>query len=147
MSPLDVGNVSDLAVDSAMVKNMSVTVGASAISLFVPEIHCTSGLLSAILNYRHRLTATNVVSITPRSHMIENVRVPAEFSLVTLVSNIVLHLTTFRHIGGHLGFQKCHVTNRKLPFCEHINTTPNTFYRASISLIVSELHDVKCSGG
>ena len=90
------GNVSDVIVDSGMVKNMGVTVGTSAISLLVPEIHCTSGLLSAILNYRHRLTASIVGSITPRSHMIENVRVAAEFSLVTLVSDIVLHITTFR---------------------------------------------------
>ena len=89
-------NVSDVAIDSGMVKNMGVNVGTSAISLFVPEIHCTSGLLSAILNYRRRLTVTNVGSITPRSHMIENVRVAAEFSLVGLVSNIVLHFTTFR---------------------------------------------------
>ena len=52
----------------------------------------------------------------------------------------------FGHIGGHLGFLKCHVTNAKWQFCRQFNAAPNTFYRASMSLTVYELHDVEYSG-
>ena len=90
------GNVSDVTAESGMVKNIGANVEISAISLLVPDIHCTSGLLSAILNFRHRWTAGIVGSIIPRPHVIENVNAAEEFSLITLISVKVLHFTTFR---------------------------------------------------
>ena len=54
------GNVGSVIIDPGMVENMGVAVGISMICHSVPEIQCTSGLLSAILNLASRLTSDNV---------------------------------------------------------------------------------------
>ena len=52
---------------------MVVAVGFELFFLSVPEIQCTSGLQSAILNCASRLTSGKVGSVTINSDMVENV--------------------------------------------------------------------------
>ncbi len=67
-----------------MVENVGVSVGISPISHSIPEIQCTSGLMSAILNFGSRPTSDNVGSVTSELGMVENVWVAVGISLISL---------------------------------------------------------------
>ena len=68
---------------SGMVENVGVAFGISLISHPVPEIQCTSGLQSAILNFRCRLKSGNVGKGIAESGMVENVGVGFGISLIS----------------------------------------------------------------
>jgi hypothetical protein len=54
------GNVGSVTIGySGMVENVGKAVGISAICHSIPEIQCTSGLVSAILNFASRPTSRN----------------------------------------------------------------------------------------
>ena len=67
------GNVDNVIIDPGMVEIIGVAVGISVVCHSVPEIQCTSGLLSAILNLVTLPTSGNVGSVTVNSSMVENV--------------------------------------------------------------------------
>jgi hypothetical protein len=72
-SRLTSDNVGSVTIDLGMVENAGVAVGISVICHSIPEIQCTSGLQSAILNCASRLTLGKVGSVTVNSGMVENV--------------------------------------------------------------------------
>jgi hypothetical protein len=53
------GYVGRVTIDSGMVKNAGAAVGISVIRHSIPELQCTSGLQSAILNFACRPTSSN----------------------------------------------------------------------------------------
>ena len=69
--------------DSGVVENVEVAFGISVICHSVPEIQCTSSLLSAILNCASRPTSGNVGNVAVDSGMVESVGVTVGISLVT----------------------------------------------------------------
>ncbi len=69
------GNVGSGIAELGMVDNVGVGLGISQISHSVPEIQCTSGLESAILNFRGRRMSGNVGSGIAESGMVDNVGV------------------------------------------------------------------------
>jgi hypothetical protein len=53
------GNVGSVTISSGMVENVGKAVGISVICHSIPEIQCTSGLVSAILKFASRPTSRN----------------------------------------------------------------------------------------
>ena len=76
------GNVDSVIIDPDMVENMGVAVGISVVCHSVPEIQCTSGLLSAILNSVCRPTSDKVGGITVDSGLVENVGLAVGISMI-----------------------------------------------------------------
>src|SRR5664279_3229081 len=82
-----------------------------------------------------RPTSGNVGSVSNESGMVENVGVAVGISLISAGSAYSRWFPTkciisgfSGHIGVHLEFQKCHVTNSKYAFYRKIYPTPNPFY-------------------
>jgi hypothetical protein len=53
------GNVGSSTIGSGMVENVGEAVGISTLCLSIPEIQCTSGLVSAILYFASRPASQN----------------------------------------------------------------------------------------
>ena len=85
--------VGGITVDSGMVENVGLAVGISMICHSVPEIQCTSGLLSAILNLASRLTTGNVGR--HQAMMAVNV---SRRNLLAFVRTLTLHDRTWRFL-------------------------------------------------
>ena len=64
------------------IENMVVAVGISVICHSIPEIKCTSGLLSVILNCASPPTSDNVNIVTIDLGTVENVGVAVGFSMI-----------------------------------------------------------------
>ena len=65
-----------------MVENVGVAVGISVTCRSVPEIQCTSGLESAILNCASRQTSDNIGNVTIDPGMVENTGVAVGISMI-----------------------------------------------------------------
>ena len=65
-----------------MVENVGLAIGILMICHSVPEIQCTSGLQSAILNCASRSTSGNVGSVIIDPGMVENMGVAVGISLI-----------------------------------------------------------------
>jgi hypothetical protein len=67
-------NVSIATIGMGLVENVVKAVGISAICHSIPELHCTSGLVSTLLICASRPTSKNVGSITIGLGMVEIVK-------------------------------------------------------------------------
>ena len=71
-----------VTIDPGTVENMEVAVGISMICHSVPDIQCTSGLQSAILNSGCRPTSDKVGGIIVDSGRVENVGLAVGISVI-----------------------------------------------------------------
>jgi hypothetical protein len=73
------GDAENATVDSGVAENMGISVGILVISRSIPEIHCTSGLQSAIFISGSRVTSGDAENATVDSGVVENMGYLLEF--------------------------------------------------------------------